>query len=144
MPQVLVVYDTRTGNTGQMAQAVAEGARSVDKVEVVLKRVRKAGDELADADAIIIGSPTHGKQPSQAMKKFLSDWNKVSLKGKVGAAFGSYGWSGESPGIMEQALRDHGMRVVAKALRVRGTPGETALTKCRDLGRAVAASITHV
>ena len=142
--QILVVYDTRTGNTDRMAQAVAEGARAVDKVEVVLKRVREAGDDLADADAIIIGSPTHSKQPSHAMKKFLSDWGKVSLKDKAGAAFGSYGWSGEAPGIIEQALRDQGVRVVAKALRVRGAPGEIALTNCRDLGRTVAASIAHV
>jgi len=142
--QILVVYDTRTGNTDRMAQAVAEGARAVDKVEVVLKRVREAGDDLADADAIIVGSPTHSKQPSQAMKKFLSDLSQVSLKDKVGAAFGSYGWSGEAPGIIERTLKERGLRVAAKALRVRGAPGEIALTNCRNLGRTVATSIAHV
>lgn len=141
--QVLVVYDTRTGNTEQMAHAVVEGARSVDKVEVVLKKARQAVSDLADADAIIVGSPTHNKQPSYAMKKFLSDLSQVSLKDKVGAAFGSYGWSGEAPGIIEQALRDQDVSVVAKALRVRGAPGEVALIGCRDLGRTVAASIAH-
>ena len=142
--QLLVVYDTSTGNTEQMAQAVAAGARAVDGVEVVLKRARQAMSDLGNADAIIVGSPTHSKQPSHAMKKFLSDLSQVSLKDKVGAAFGSYGWSGEAPGIIEQALRDQGVRVVAKALRVRGAPGEIALTNCRDLGRTVAASIAHV
>ncbi|MEA2007899.1 MAG: flavodoxin domain-containing protein, partial [Chloroflexota bacterium] len=118
MFKVLIAYDTRTGNTDQMAQAVAEGAKSVDDVEVILKKVKEIGSELADADAIIIGAPTQSKQPSKAMKEFLPRLNKVSLKDKVGAAFGSYGWSGEAPGIIEKALRNQGMHVVAEALLV--------------------------
>ena len=144
MSKVLILYDTRTGNTGQMAQAVAEGAKSVEGVEVVLKRVGGDLEELADANAIIIGSPTHSKQPSQAMKKFLSDLSKVSLKDKVGSAFGSYGWSGEAPGIMVRALRGQGMHMIVEALRARGTPGASGLSRCRDLGHAVAESVAPV
>ena len=48
MSKVLILYDTRTGNTGQMARAVAEGAKSVEGMEGVLKRVGEAGEELAD------------------------------------------------------------------------------------------------
>ena len=55
MPKTLILYDTRTGNTDRMARAVAEGAKSVDGVEVVLKRVAEGSGELADADGIILG-----------------------------------------------------------------------------------------
>ena len=144
MSKVLILYDTRTGNTGRMARAVAEGAKSVGGVEVALKRVGEAEGELADADGVILGSPTHNTQPSQAMKRLLSGLSKVPLKGKVGAAFGSYGWSGEAPGIMVQALKGQGVRVVGGAVRARRTPGASDLTKCRNLGRAVSESVAPV
>ena len=97
MPRVLIIYDTRTGNTGQMARAVAEGAKSVEGVEVALKRVRETQrDDLANADAIVLGSPTHNAQPSRDMRRLLADLKKVPMKDKAGAAFGSYGWSGEA------------------------------------------------
>lgn len=141
MPKVLVLYDTRTGNTGRMARAVADGARSVQGVEVVLKRVAEGGGEPAGADGIILGSPTHNTKPSRAMKGLLSGLSQVPLKGKVGAAFGSYGWSGEAPGIIAQALKDQGVRVIGEAVRARRTPNANDLTRCRDLGRAVAESV---
>jgi len=144
MSKVLILYDTRTGNTGQMAHAVVEGAKAVEGVEVVLKRVGEAGEELADADGIILGSPTHSAQPSRAMRRLLSGLNKITLEGRAGAAFGSYGWSGEAPGIMVHALKDRGVRVVGAGVRARRTPGASDLTKCRDLGRAVAESVAPV
>jgi flavorubredoxin len=144
MSRVLILYDTRTGNTEQMARAVAEGTKSVEGVEVVLKRVAEGGGELAGADGVILGSPTHRTQPSQATKRLLSDLSNVPLKGKVGGAFGSYGWSGEAPAIMARALRDQGVRVIGETLRVRKTPGASDLTRCKDLGRAVAEGIAPV
>jgi len=144
MPTMLILYDTRTGNTGRMARAVADGAKSVEGVEIVLKRVAEGGGELAGADGIILGSPTHNTKPSRAMKGLLSGLSDVPLKGKVGAAFGSYGWSGEAPGIIARALRDQGVRVIGEAVRARRTPGTSDLAKCRDLGRAVAEGIATV
>ena len=144
MSQVLILYDTRSGNTGRMARAVAEGAKSVEGVEVVLKRVAEGSGELAGADAVILGAPTHHTQPSRAMKRILSGLSNVPLKGKVGAAFGSYGWSGEAPEIIAQALRGPGARVIGKALRVKRTPGTSDLAQCRDLGRAVAENVAPV
>jgi len=144
MSKVLILYDTRTGNTGRMARAVAEGAKSVEGVEVALKKVGEGSGELADADAIILGSPTHNTKPSRAVKGLLSNLSQVPLKGKVGAAFGSYGWSGEAAGIMVRALRGQGVRVIGEGLRVRRTPGTSDLARCKDLGRAVAESVATV
>ncbi len=144
MPKVLILYDTRTGNTGRMARAVADGAKPVQGVEVVLKRVAEGGGELAGADAVVLGSPTHHTQPSRAMKRLLPGLSNVPLKGKVGATFGSYGWSGEAPGIIARALKDQGVRVIGEAVRARRTPNANDLTKCRDLGHTVAESVATV
>jgi flavorubredoxin len=145
MSKVVVLYDTRTGNTGRMARAVAEGAKSVEGVEVVLKRIGEAKrDDLAGADAIILGSPTHNTQPSRAMRRLLADLSKVSLKDKVGAAFGSYGWSGEAVGIIVRALKDQGTRVIGEGVRVKGSPDAGGLARCRELGRAVAENIITI
>ena len=110
----------------------------VQGVQVVLKRVAEGSGELADADGIILGSPAHHSQLSQAMKRLLSGLSKVTLKGKVGAAFGSCGWSGEAPAIMVRALRDQGVRVIVERLRARRTPSASDLVRCRDLSRTVA------
>jgi len=144
MRKILVLYDTRTGNTGRMARAVADGAKSVGGVKVVLKKVGGSQEELASADGIILGSPTHNAKPSRAMKSFLSDLSQVPLQGKVGGAFGSYGWSGEAPGIIARALKDQGVRVVGEAVRARRSPNASDLARCRDLGRAVAESVAPV
>jgi len=143
MPKVLIIYDTRTGNTGQMARAVAEGAKSVEGVEVVLRRAGEVrGDALANADAIILGSPTHNAQPSRAVRRLLADLKKVPMKDKAGAAFGSYGWSGEAVGIIMRALEARGVRMIGEGVRVRKAPSAEDLAKCRELGRAMAESVT--
>lgn len=145
MSKVVILYDTRTGNTGRMARAVAEGANSVESTEVVLKRVGEARrDDLAGADALILGSPTHNAQPSRDMRKLLAELSKSPLKDKAGAAFGSYGWSGEAVGIMARALKDQGVRVISEGVRVKRAPDERGLARCRELGRTVAESATAI
>ena len=65
MVKILIVYDSKTGNTEQMAYAVAEGAKQVEGVEVAVKRVENTKlEDLLDADGIIIGSPTRYGQMS--------------------------------------------------------------------------------
>ncbi len=118
-----------------MARALADGAESV---QGVLKRVAEGSGELPDANGIILGSPAHHTQLNQAMKRLLSGLSKVALKGKVGAAFGSCGWSGEASAIMVRALRDQGVRVIGERLRARRTPSASDLVRCRDLSRTVA------
>ncbi len=65
MSKVVILYDTRTGNTGRMARAVGEGAKSVEGAGVVFKRVGEAQeDDLASADAIILGRPPTTPNPA--------------------------------------------------------------------------------
>jgi len=114
MTKVLVLYYSSYGHIETMAKAVAEGAGGVDGVEVTVKRVpelmpddvaKKAGvkldqaapiaspDELADYDAIIVGTPTRFGNMAAQMRNFLDQtgglWAKGALIGKVGSVFTS-------------------------------------------------------
>ncbi len=151
MTKVLVIYDSRTGNTEKMASAVADGAKQVDKTEVVLKKVAEAKlEDLLDADAIIMGSPTYYGQMSGRLKNLIDETNKIhgKLKGKVGGAFTS---SGDTACGAETALLSvlesmliHGMIVQGRydnkhygAASV-GAPGKQEIESCKELGKRVA------
>lgn len=116
MAKVLVLYYSSWGHVSTMAQAVADGARSVAGTEVTVKRVpelvpeaaRQSAhykdesdvpvatvDELASYDAIIFGTPTRFGNMASQMKNFLDQtgglWMKGSLVGKVGSVFTATG-----------------------------------------------------
>ena len=55
----------------------------------------------------------------------------------LGAAFGSYGWSGEAPKQLAALLEEMGVETVAEPLRVCYVPDDDALTACRQFGQAV-------
>lgn len=138
--KVYVVYDSWSMNTAAMAQAVAEGARSVDGVDVVLKKVDQAHvAELEEADAIILGSPTHNRGVTGKMAALMERMFSGSFSGKIGGAFGSYGWSGgEAIQSLKGMMQDLDMEMSAFEVRVLGTPKDQDLQACRDLGRQVA------
>lgn len=119
MTKVLVLYYSTYGHVGTLAGAIAEGARSVEGVEVTVKRVpetlpeeviKKMGGkldhsapeataaELADYDAIIFGTPTRFGNMAAQMRAFLDQtgglWAKGALVGKVGSVFTSTGTGG--------------------------------------------------
>jgi flavorubredoxin len=123
-----------------MARAVEEGAKSVVGVDVEVKYFVKP-EELVEADGIIFGMPTYYHDMSSDMKNLLEAVAKdeLDLKGKVGAAFGSYGWSGEAPNLLIEIMKNRfQMDVVEPALRVKYNPDPKALGECRELGKNVA------
>lgn len=143
MPELLILYDSQTGNTEKMAEAVAEGARSVAGVEVVVKYYARP-EELAQADAVIFGSPTYYHEMTLPIKQMLEEAAKanIQLKDKIGAAFGSYGWSAEAPELILEILKNRfGMKTIEPGLTLLYTPNETKLEECKKLGRLVAEKI---
>ena len=141
--KILIVYYSQTGNTEKMASAIEEGAKSVVGIDVELKYFVKP-EELADADAIIIGMPTYYRDIGRDMKNLLEGASKqeINLKGKVGAAFGSYGWSGEAPNMLLEIMKKRfEMDVVEPALRIKYNPDEEGLEECHKLGKTVAEKI---
>lgn len=151
MAKVLIIYDSRTGNTEKMAMAVAEGAKQVPDTKVTVKSVDKAKvEDLLDADGIILGSPTYYGDMSGRLKEFIDKSNKIhgKLKGKVGGAFTSAG--GTACGAettllaMTHALLIHGMVVQGRfddkhyGPTAVESPGEEEESLCRELGARVA------
>lgn len=143
MAKLLILYDSQTGNTEKMAEAIAEGARSVANVEVTVKYYARP-EELAEASAIIFGSPTYYHDMTLPIKQMLEEAAKANtqLKDKIGAAFGSYGWSGEAPKLILEILKNRfGMKTIEPGLTAIYTPNQAKLEECRKLGKAVAEKI---
>jgi NAD(P)H dehydrogenase (quinone) len=149
--KVLVVYDSKTGNTEKMALAVAKGAEQVNGTEVTVKKAGQATlDDLLGADAVVMGSPTYFGQMSAKLKALIDESIKVhkKLSGKVGAAFTSSGGtaSGAETTLLSilQAMLIHGMVVSGKAadnhygVAVAGAPKPRDLERCEELGRNAA------
>lgn len=140
MPKILVLYHSTYGHVEKMAEAVAEGARSVEGAVVDIKRVpelvpeelaRSSGykldqaapiakpEELADYDAVIIGAGTRYGTAASQMRNFLDQtggiWVKGALVGKVGSAFTStasqHGGQETTLIGLIQTLLHHGMLV---------------------------------
>ncbi|MCW4016005.1 MAG: flavodoxin domain-containing protein [Candidatus Bathyarchaeota archaeon] len=141
--KLLIIYYSQTGNTEKMARAVEEGAKSVVGIDVEVKYFARP-EELAEVDAIILGMPTYYHDIGMDMKNLLEEASKqeINLKGKVGATFGSYGWSGEAPNMLLEILKNRfQMDVVEPALRIKYNPDKKGLEDCRNLGRTVAERI---
>jgi len=117
--KVLVVYHSETGNTEQMALAVAEGAAGVDGIEVVLKNVNTVQvADLLEAGAIIVGSPVYNANVSPEISAFIASWpfEGEPLRDKIGAAFVTAGGISAGEEIVQmnilQSMLVFGMIVV--------------------------------
>jgi len=146
LPKLLILYYSQTGNTQKMAKAVEEGAKSVTGVNVELKYFARP-EELEKTDGIIFGMPTYHHDISMDMKKLLEELavKRIDLKGKVGASFGSYGWSGEAPRMMLEVMKNKfEMKTVEPHLLIKYSPDEKGLEECRKLGKTVAERIIGV
>lgn len=148
--KVLIVYDSRSGNTEKMAHAVSEGVRE-EGLDVEVKRVDEASvDQLPGVDGLILGSPVYYGLPTAKIKAFIDDSVKYhgKLDGKVGGAFASSGGihTGAETTVMalNEALFIHGMVIQWTsgsnhygAASV-GAPDDKDIENCRKLGSRVA------
>jgi flavorubredoxin len=73
--------------------------------------------------------------------KFVENLSKLPLKGKVGTAFGSYGWSGEGPIVVTRMLKGYGMDILEPPLRIKRIPEEEGIEECKKLGKMIADKI---
>lgn len=94
LPVVLITYYSQTGNTKILAQAVAEGARSIEEVEVRLLSIDQVKEsDLLEASAIIVGSPVYNANVAPAVQEFINSWpfKGRPMQNKIGAAFSTGG-----------------------------------------------------
>ncbi|HUV83200.1 MAG TPA: flavodoxin domain-containing protein [archaeon] len=138
MPKLAVVYLSTQGNTKIMAEAIADGAKSRN-LDVEIKSFYDwKPEEAAAADAIAMGSSTFHYTILPPIEKFLDAMVKAGIKGKVGVAFGSYGWSGEAPGMIADKMRKGGMEILDPVLRVQYKPSDKDIKECNRLGKDIA------
>ena len=144
--KAVVVYDTMWESDAVMARAVAEGlsAGGAGPVRVLPMRAAHRSDvatEILDAGALVAGSPTLNRTLFPTMADVFSYLEGLRPQNLVGAAFGSYGWSGEGVDRVADALKAIGVDIVAGPVKVRYRPTAEDLGNCRAMGREVAEAL---
>lgn len=141
MAKLAIIYGTGFGNTGIMAKTIEEGAKDAG-AEVVIKKFEETNAaDVENADAIAIGSPTYKGLAMPSAIEFVKSLSAVSLKGKIGASFGSYGWSGEGPGIIGEMLKGYGVDLIEPPLRIKRHPVGDGIEECKKMGELLVEKI---
>jgi len=154
---ILIVYDSKTGNTEKMAFAIEKGVNETGHASGVVKKVDETTNEdLLKADAIIVGSPTYYGQMSGKTKCMFDKSVEIhgKLTGKVGAAFTSSGGvaTGAETTIISilEAMLVHGMIIQGRAHAkhygeaVVGEPKKQEEERCRELGKMVVSLVSKL
>ena len=143
--KVVVVYATMWHSTEMMAKAIAEAMAAaglrvrllsmndVHRSEVVY--------EVLEAGALIVGSPTLNNNMLPQMADVMTYLKGLKPANLIGAAFGSFGWSGESVKDLEALLKEMKVEIVTEPVSVKHVPGNDALEKCAQMGKMIAAEL---
>jgi len=143
--KAVVIFDTMWKSTATMAREVAKGIESRD-VHVRLMNTRKCHrsdimTEVLDAKALVVGSPTLNNGIFPVVADVMTYIKGLKPQNRMAAAFGSYGWSGESVKILNREFEAMKMDVVHEGLKVQYVPDEADLDKCFHMGQAIADKI---
>ncbi len=143
--KAVVVYDTMWKSTQKMAEAINAGitAEGVHSRPLSLRAWHRSEvmTEVFDARAVVMGSPTlnNGLYPSLA--DFLCYMKGLKPKNKIGAAFGSYGWSGEAVKLIEKEIEEMGIPLTQPGLKIQFVPEKAHLEACREFGRQIGRAV---
>jgi len=144
-PKALVVYDTMWHSTEWMAKAVVDGLAdegiSVQLMDLAVTHRSDVVAQALDAKALIFGSSTLNNGMMPRMADMLCYLKGLKPQNKIGAAFGSYGWSGEAVKLITQELENMKIKVVHPGVRLTYVPDHGGLRECTELGRQVARAI---
>lgn len=143
MAKALVVYTTRSGETKSIGELIAEGIRiGGAEAEVVNVTEIKKEQDLEGYDAYVFGSATYHGDMMQGMKTLLFLAEKAGLEGKIGGAFGAFGWSGEALGRIYDTMKHiFKMNMVKEPLRLKAASLGGGATMAQDYGREIAKRI---
>ena len=143
--KALIFYDTMWHSTEHMAYAVASGLEEND-VPARLMSVKSnhhsaVMTELADCGVVVAGSPTHNNGILPLVAAQLAYMKGLKPLNRIGGAFGSYGWSGESAKIIQDALTEMKMEMPAAPVKCAWRPTKDVLKTCHELGQTLANAI---
>ncbi len=139
--RAIIAFESLWGATKKMAYAIGDGLNSVGIPYIIIdaqeNHCSMVMNELANSSALILGSPTRNNMPLVNMLGVIANLKGLKPKNLVGAAFGSYGWSGESANIINDELVAMGVEVVAEPVKAYFGPNEEELAACYELGQKV-------
>ncbi len=137
----LIIYDTMWHSTEKMAKEVSLGLQDEGvSVKMLNLRYNHRSDvmrEVLDAGAIILGCPTLNNGLLPRMAGFLMYMRGLRPTNKIGAAFGSYGWSGESVKLLNETMTEMKFDLIDEGIRAKYVPEVGELAACVELGRKV-------
>jgi len=141
MARFLIVYASRGGQTENIAQLIGEGIRLAGhEAKVVDVTGVKGPEDLTGYDGYAFGSATYHGGMIGGMKTMLFLADKAELEGKIGGAFGSYGWSGEAaPRVFDTMRHVFNMDMAAGPLMLKSAALEGGTRMAQDYGRDLAA-----
>jgi len=141
--QITIIYDTMWNGTRVMAEHIAKGIGLSDKaVNVKLYNLAKTdkNDVIAEvfkSKAILVGSPTINKGILTSVAAILEEIRGLKFKNKKAAAFGCYGWSGESVKMIAENLTTAGFDAVDEGLKVMWNPDDAGIESCVEYGKGL-------
>jgi flavodoxin len=142
--RVIIVYESKYGNTRQVAETIGEGIQEDQKDEVIIQELGDVDlNKIGEYDVILIGSPNHMGGPTRSIKKFIEKLGKLDLKEKRAAVFDTYigrdyekavkrmeaEINKKAPGLY---LIENGLSIAVKGMK--GPIVEGELDKCREFG----------
>lgn len=142
--QITVIYDTMWNGTKLLAEKIAEGIRLADP-DVVVKvfSLAKSDDndlitEVFKSKTVVMGSPTMSNSILHSVAGFIHLMKEMRFKGKKAAAFGCYGWSGESVKVINELMADAGFEVINEGYRNQWNPDADSQNAAVDFGKKIA------
>ena len=143
--KAVVVYATMWHSTEKMAEAISESlAQAGVKVKLFSMNETHRSEvvyEVLDAGALIVGSPTLNNNILPQMADVMTYLKGLKPANLIGAAFGSYGWSGESVKHLEATLKEMKVEIAAESISVKHVPDSDVLEKCHEMGKTIAAQL---
>ncbi len=142
--QITIIYDTMWNGTKILAEKIAEGITAADpdvivKVHNLVKRDENdLITEVFKSKAVLIGSPTISNNILHSVASFIHLMKGMKFKGKKAAAFGCYGWSGESVKVINELMEAGGFEIINEGYRNQWNPDGDALKAAVDFGKALA------
>ena len=138
-----VFYMSSYDNTHRMAERITEGADAVEGIvasmyDLASLETANMIDLLEESDAVVIGSPTINGDAVKPAWDLLACMAYLESGGKIGAAFGSYGWTGEAPEMLMERMRWLKFRLPVAPLKIKLIPTESELMDCEAFGREIA------
>jgi NADH oxidase (H2O-forming) len=139
-PTVFIAYVSAYGNTGKLAEKIAEGIKLAGDIEVELADIEmmdifELEEKIEKSSALLIGSPTINQNTLLPIYKMFAVINPITNRGKLAGAFGSYGWSGEAVDIIQNHLKNLKLKVELNGLKTTFVPFDEAFEKCIEYGK---------